>query len=331
MVLAATDELRHEYDDGFNWRESLYFNFADPQNQLGGWIYLWLVPNKPLKSGMLVSVYRGHVDRLDANERAMQSPGRRFVDGHGNWVYCYKQDVAPLLSADFDDIELCGLRLTRQEPLRRYRLTFDDGGGTRLSLDGEFAMPPYDYADGRHATPLWVAKNRYHRSWRVRGEVTIGGTRYDISTTGDSDHSWGTRDMEVFSSHTFKMWSFQTPDARRSVSVIEQGAGLYLGFVDVDGVVRSVDTIQNSTAYTSTGVQQKIAVDIIDVDGRRVRARLPEMFSVIGHGEPAGLWGFEGVGNYDVEGWGRCSGVASYFWPPGVTAAQLYAGGVGAR
>ncbi len=326
MVLASSDELRHPHDTGLNWRESLYFNFADKTNGLGGWIYLWVVPNKPLKSGMLVSFYHGTIDRRDANDIALNSPGHRYVDGKGNWVYCFKKDVAHLIEADFDDVELSGLRLVRGRPLRSYGISFFDDGGTRVELNGEFAMDPYDYADGAYRTPWWVASNRYHRSWRVTGSLTIAGNSYAVNTTGDSDHSWGTRDMEVFSTHTFKMWSFQTPNARRSVSVIEQGHGLYLGFVAIDGEVRSVKNIQQTGSYSETGVQRAIDVNITDIAGRVVRARMPEMFSVIGHGEPGGLWGFEGAGVYMVDGWGACTGVASYFWPPSVTARRLHSG-----
>jgi hypothetical protein len=326
MVLAASDELRHPHNELFTWRESLYFNFADAKLGLGGWIYLWVVPNKPVKSGMLVSVYKGVTDRLSANDLAVQSPGHRYVGDHGNWVYCYKQDFMPLLTADFDNVELGGLRLQRGRPLQTYRIEFTDDADTRMRLDAEFAMHPYDYADGPHPTPSWVATNRYHRSWRVKGQLEMAGEVYTINATGDSDHSWGNRDMEEFSKHTFKMWSFQTPNARRSVSVIEQGAGLYLGFVDIDGDVRGVTRIEHASQFSPTGVQRQIEVTITDAAGRLVAARLPEMFSAIGHGEPEGLWGFEGVGTYTVDDWGPCTGVASYFWSPTTTPAQLHAG-----
>jgi hypothetical protein len=326
MVLAASDELRHPHDDQYTWRESLYFNFADRASGLGGWIYLWVVPNKPLKSGMLVSFYKGVTDRLAANDLAFRAPGHRYVGDHDNWVYCYKQDVAPLITADFNDVELCGLRLVREEPLRRYRITFADELGNHADLAGEFPMRPYDYADGPHPTPAWVAANRYHRAWRVHGKLQIAGQTFEIDTTGDSDHSWGRRDMEEFSKHTFKMWSFQTRDARRSVSIIEQGHGLFLGFVDVDGDVRGVQEIRQRARYTATGVQHDIDVTMTDTAGRVVHARLPRMFSVIGHGEPEGLWGFEGVGDYEVDGWGTCTGVASYFWPPAIQPRALHEG-----
>src|SRR3954449_712902 len=106
MVLAASDELRHPYDERFTWRESLYFNFADAANGLGGWIYLWVVPNKPLKSGMLVSIYSSITDELATNDLALKAPGHRFVGEKGNWVYCFKSDVSQLLERNFDDVEL---------------------------------------------------------------------------------------------------------------------------------------------------------------------------------------------------------------------------------
>jgi len=323
MVLAASDELRHPHDDGFNWRESLYFNFADAGNGLGGWLYLWLVPNKPLKSGMLVSLYHGRHEQRNVNDIAMKSPGHLHRPDPDRWVYCYKRDFEPLLSANFDAVELGGLRLQRTRPLESYHIEFADDAGTRLELEGEFVMPPYDYADGEFSTPWWVAANRYHRTWKVRGDLLLAGQRYRIDTTGDTDHSWGTRDMETFSTHTFKMWSLQTPDARKSISVIEQGKGCYLGFVNIDGDIRSVRHIEQSARYSKSGVQAAIDMKVRDTADRVVHARMDEMFSFIGHGEPAGLWGFEGVGRYDVEGWGPCTGVASYFWPPTVAPDRL--------
>ena len=328
MVLLATDELRHVVNDDPLWRESLYFNFSDPVNEVGAWLYLWLLPNQPNKTGMLVSFYHGLNDRLDANGAAFASPGHMLREDDGRWVYCYRGDAAGLIDADFDDVDFNGLHLVRKDPLSGYRITFDDGAGSSFELDGAFSMRPWDYADGAHPTPSWVATNRYHRSWTVRGELRLAGTTVAVDTTGDSDHSWGQRSGTEFSRHNFKMWSFQTDDGARSVSVIEQGDGLFLGFVDIDGELRSVDRIRQETSYATSGRQRDIRLEISDTDGRVVRATLDELYAVIGNGGvPNSTWGFEGVGNFEVEGWGRCSGLTSYFWPPTVTPAGLHAGG----
>jgi hypothetical protein len=317
MVLRADDELRHSHDETFNWRESLYFNFSDPKNQIGGWIYLWVVPNKPLKSGMLVSFYRGITDTLGATDLAARSPGGVFRGDGGNWVYCHKQDFPELITADFDELELGGLCLRRRGQFDGYDLAFDRQGEASFRLKGEFTMRPWDYADGAFKTPPWVATNRYHRSWRVSGPIRVGEQHYEVRTTGDSDHSWGRRDMDEFAKHNFKMWSFQSPDGRNSVSAIEQGDGCYLGFVDCDGQSLGVRNIERGSEFSATGVQQRVRVTVTDTGGRVVDATLPEMFAAIGHREPGGAWGFEGAGVYQVDGWGDCSGICSFFWPPG--------------
>lgn len=331
MVLQASDELRHEWDGDYHWRESLYFNFADPANEIGAWLYLWVVPNQPMKSGMLVSFYHGITDRLDANEVAMRSPGHLYRGDAGNWVYCFKQDVPELIEQNFDDVELCGLKMRRGAPLEQYDLSFSDGAGTSFHFDARFMTRPWDYADGVFETPAWVAKNRYHRSWWAQGELTIGGLgEFSIDTTGDSDHSWGKRDRHVFAQNNFKMWSFQTRDGRMSVSAIDQGQPgneVKMGFVDIDGDIQSVAGIETGSLYTEAGVQHTAWLRVRDAKDRVVEAEMDRMFSAIGNGAPTTTWGFEGVGMYEVKGYGACSGISSYFWPPVTTPALLHGQG----
>jgi hypothetical protein len=53
---------------------------------------------------------------------------------------------------------------------------------------------------------------------------------------------------------------------------------------------------------------------------------MPKMHSYIGSGSLEAFWGFEGVGDYIVEGVGTVPGLASYFWPSRVTPEALHAG-----
>jgi len=330
MVLAERDELRHEWDDDHFWRESLYFNFADPAHEIGAWLYLWVVPNQELKSGMLVSFYHGITERLDANDVAMKSPKHLYEGEKGNWVYCFKKDVPQLINANFDDVELAGMHFKRLAPLSQYSLTFADGEGTAFDFHASFMTRPWDYADGVYETPAWVAKNRYHRSWWVTGNLTIAGRAYEIKTTGDSDHSWGKRDRQVFAQNNFKMWSLQTPDGRMSISAIEQGQPgneVKMGFVDIDKDIQSVAAIEQKTLYNAAGVQEATRLRVTDAKDRVVEATMDRMFSAIGNGAPGTTWGFEGVGQYSVKDYGACTGISSYFWPPAITPAILHAAG----
>jgi hypothetical protein len=333
MALKASDELRHPHDPSdFNWRESLYFNFNDPVSGIGGWLYLWVVPNKPQPSGMLVSFYKGPWPEPSIMDEAATRPGHIIVDGD-RWLYCVKHDVDYLMDDDFDDVELNGLKFKRLEPLKHYALSFADDAGNGFEIDARFMVEPYDYGDGANASPPWIAANRYHRSWQAKGTLRINGATYPIDCTGDSDHSWGKRDMDVFGATLFKMWSFQTADGRTSLSAVQIEDGdqqIDLGFLHRDGQVGSITRIDSSASYDAHGVQEKVDLTVTDALGRTVHGTLAQMTSYLGLGGPTRKsWGYEGVGDYEVDGLGTVPGLVSYFWPMKLTPAQLHAGGTG--
>lgn len=328
MALHETDELRHAPGSDYHWRESLYFNFNDTKNRIGGWIYLWVLPNQPLPAGMLVSFYHLGWPSLTINEEASASSGHRIGDGE-RWIYCFQKNVETPVEDDFDDFSLCGLRLRRLEPLQRYALSFEDDAGNGFDFECQFLTSPFDYADGVNPTPPWMAANRYHRAHRIAGDLRIAGRCYRIDCTGDSDHSWGQRDMGVFGDNLFKMWSLQTGDDRLAVSVIQQGVGtgeIALGFVSRDGEMASARTITSSARYDANGVQSGIELQIEDELGRELRATFAGMHSYVGWDTAAHFWGFEGVGDFEVDGYGTVPGLTSYFWPARVTPEALQAG-----
>jgi hypothetical protein len=328
MVLQASDELRHPIGTEPAWRESLYFNFNDPATQIGGWVYLWVVPHRQQASGMLVSFYHGAWPDPGVIDAAAAAPGHRIEAGD-RWVYCFQGGTEALLADDFDDVSLCGLNLRRIEPLKHYALSFDDGDGNGFDFDCRFLTLPFDYADGANPTPPWLAKNRYHRAHKIAGELRIAGKSYAIDCTGDSDHSWGLRDMDAFGSNRFKMWSLQSSDGRLSLSVLQQGVDdrdVALGFVSVDGVMASARSVESHTRFDRHGVQHDFTLNIEDDLGRVIRASFGAMHSLIGWDTDNHFWGFEGVGDYEVEGYGRAPGLCSYFWPAKVTPDALHAG-----
>ncbi len=329
MVLKASDELRHPYGDAYNWRESVYFNFNDPVSGIGGWLYLWVVPNKEKPSGMLVSFYKGRWPEPSIMDKAMEQPGHLLVDGD-RWLYCFKNDVDYLLDDDFDDVELCGLKLKRVDPLKRYDLSFKDDAGNGFEIDCRFMVEPYDYGDGVNPSPPWVAANRYHRSWHAKGDLRIGGKSYPIDCTGDSDHSWGLRDMDVFGANLFKMWSFQTADGQLSLSAVQIEEGdkqIDLGFLHRDGQVGSISRIDSTARYDADGAQEGIDLTVTDALGRSISASFDRMHAFLGLGGPPRVsWGYEGVGDFQVDGVGVVPGLVSYFWPDRFTRKMLHDG-----
>ena len=253
MVLKAADELRHTWDDDPLWRESWYYNFSDPDNEIGAWLYLWVVPNQPLKSGMLVSLYHGLPTDQDSNAKAWAAPGHVYRGPNDSWVYCYKQDITPLISEDVDDVNLCGLAMKRLEPEKRYKLGFQDGDNCKLDLDCQFMTRMWDFNDNVHSTPRWLAKNRYHRGWKADGEIAIGDRAYRIRTTGDSDHSWGTRDGGIFNENNLKTYAIQSPDGGLSVKAQmlgPPGRELPRGYIAHGEDMRAIRTIEERSRYS---------------------------------------------------------------------------------
>jgi len=329
MTLEANDELRHIPGGDPLWRESVYWNFSDPELKLGAWIYLWVLPGPPAQSGLIVSFYHGEWPDSAVFSRAMAQPSHCLSEP-GRWIYCFQQNLPLLAPGDFDDFALCGLRLQRLGPLDRYALTFEDDRGNGFNLESQFLMPPFDYADGINRTPAWLATNRYHRNHFIRGELHIDGKTHRIACSGDSDHSWGTRDWSVMGRHLFKMWSFQTADGQLAASVINQGTDtgdLALGYIKMDGVVASAASVTSSARYDSNGVQSQAAVSITDDRGRVLSVICPSMHSYIGWrvGAKGEFWGYEGVAMFEIPGWGRVPGATSFFWPDRITARDLAA------
>jgi hypothetical protein len=327
-MLTAIDELRHSLGLDPNARESLYFNFNDPEHEIGGWIYLWVLPNQPLATGMLVAFYRGQWPAQDCLDLANAAPDHCLRRGD-DWLFCLQRNGPELVGDDFDDFAFGGISLRRLEPLKSYALALEDGAGTSFDLTLQFLTPPYDYAEGVHPTPSWMAANRYHRAHHIAGELRTVGELITINCTGDSDHSWGPRDMDAFGQNLFKMWSLQTADRRLMVSVIDQGVGdetIALGFVSIDGNMASAARIKSKARFNEDAIQEGIELDIEDSLGRRIHARMPQMHSCVGWRATASFWGVEGVGEFEIDGWGKANGLSSYFWPSRVTPAELAAG-----
>jgi hypothetical protein len=327
MVLKAPDELRHPWDSDPLWRESWYYNYSDPKNAIGAWLYLWVVPNQPLKSGMLVCFYHGIAAHSDSTNAAFKSPGHLLKGPDGSWTYCFKKDVPELMAADLDDATLCGLSMRRLDPLKRYSLKFDDGENCNFDVDCEFLSEPWDFADNIHPTPRWLAKNRYHRGWKAKGHLTVAGTRYEVNTTGDSDHSWGTRDMGIFDQNNLKTYAIQSPDGGLSLKAQmlgPPGKELPRGYIAHGEKMWAVKSIQERSKYTETGEMYDITLRVEDVEGHVVEAHMDRMYAAVAGGGPN--VGYEGAGVYDVKGYGKCAGLASCWWSNDVTREQLLKG-----
>ncbi len=164
------DEQAHTATDEPLWSESWYFDFVDPQQGIGGWVRLGLMPNE--KTTWVNALLCG-------------------------------PDMPTIALNDFHDTGAIDLTLDATEPLQTYSVTVSGEGRAYDDpadlLHGEPGKPvtasmklvwttvgtPYQY---RMAT-------RYEIPCTVTGTVTVDGHEYTFQNVpGQRDHSWGVRD-----------------------------------------------------------------------------------------------------------------------------------------
>jgi hypothetical protein len=170
LTPVADDEGAHPAGDEPLWNESWYFDFADRQQGIGGWVRVGLYPNQDTSwiTGLLCG-----------------------------------PDIPTFALVDFDDNGAIELTLTATEPLRTYRVTmrgrgqaYDDPAALlrnepgrsveiTVGLKWTTAGTPYQY----RLTP------RYEIPCTVSGTVTADGQEFAVyDVPGQRDHSWGVRD-----------------------------------------------------------------------------------------------------------------------------------------
>lgn len=95
-----------------------------------------------------------------------------------------------------------GLSFDVLEPLKLYKLTYEGIDDTRFELTYRALHEPYDINDP-DMDPTAVARNgpawdsswsgHYEQTYRITGELTVRGKRYDVDCVETGDRSWGPR------------------------------------------------------------------------------------------------------------------------------------------
>jgi len=176
----AEDEGAHEPTDEPLWSESFYFDFADPGQDVGGWIRLGLIPNE------------GHawINAL------LCGPGMPTIA-----VLEWDAPVPDLHThVATDDADLT---LEATEPLRTYRVSLrgagrahDDPADLLREAPGRPVDVTMDLVWTTVGTPYqYRITTRYEIPCTVSGTVTADGRSYEFADVpGQRDHSWAVRD-----------------------------------------------------------------------------------------------------------------------------------------
>ena len=170
-LLTPGDDRFHR-DPGVIWQtEGSWWCFFHEQRRLAGWIY--------------------HLTRTTLG---VASGGVWIWDDQATqWYeapYFMIQNTQPVPSdADLRNIRWPdGVALTVGEPLKRYRLTYDDSPVVAFDLEYRSMMPPYETTAG--SPPAVV---RFEQPSTVTGHLQLRGEHLTIDCVAMWDHSWGDR------------------------------------------------------------------------------------------------------------------------------------------
>ncbi len=196
FLLDPRDEFMHENTGEPNFNESMYFNFFDPTQRLGGFLRIGNRPNEG-HAETTVCLYEpgGPVlfnfkrAPIDGNE-CFEAGGTRFeveqpfeslrIRYHGKACRL----VEPLQMANPRDA-------FKRNPFVQVDVALDVSGAAPM-FGGERSSPP---REGSHE--LAFAKGHYEQHHRARGQITIGDERVAFDGFGLRDHSWGPRSWQA--------------------------------------------------------------------------------------------------------------------------------------
>jgi hypothetical protein len=181
LAPAPDDEGAHPHTDEPLWSESWYFDFADPGQDVGGWVRLGLIPNE------------GHawINAL------LCGPGMPTI-AVLEWDAPLPDSYTHTSTGDVD------LVLSATEPLQSYRVSLRGSGRAYddpadLLRDESVGRPVdvvMDLVWTTAGTPYqYRISTRYELPCTVSGTVTAGGRTFEFTNVaGQRDHSWAARD-----------------------------------------------------------------------------------------------------------------------------------------
>lgn len=256
--IVPEDDFTHPLGSEPNWNESMYFNFFDPEQSIGGFVRLGNRANEG-RAEMTVCVFLAN----------------------GRVLFDFKR--APIENNDAFDAG--GLRFEVVEPTDHLR-TLYSGKASMLEDARSMADPSSAFRDSprctleidldhRAAGPMYggsrnndevdrdaekqFAKAHYEQHMAVTGTLEIDGEETRISGYGLRDHSWGPRHWQAIHGYEWLTMNFG-PDFGAMISVIrreESGDERRGGVLVRDGELEIVRDIEIDTDYEDNGLYHR--------------------------------------------------------------------------
>ncbi len=268
--LKPEDDGLHPLGPEPNFNESMYFNFFDPKQGLGGFVRLGNRANEG-QAEMTVCLFL-------ADQRVLFAFKRAKIDHN-------------------DAFDAGGLRFDVQEPTERVRTTYEggvielanpkalsdpsrafrDSPKRRIALDllheavGPLYGGSHDKKEAERDADKQFAKAHYEQHMRVTGTIDLGDATVAIEGYGLRDHSWGPRYWQAIERYEWLTMNFG-PDLGAMVSRIQvagaepREAGVIVRGDEISNIVK----VDIEAEYEENGLYHRSLTARIETrDGER--------------------------------------------------------------
>ncbi|HXZ23529.1 MAG TPA: hypothetical protein VEH08_02210 [Methanomassiliicoccales archaeon] len=245
----STEDI-HEFGSGEDWIENFYFNFYDRGQDICGFMHVGLMPNKKLKEILCYLI---------------------MPDGH---IYGHVGHV-PM---ENNDLEGLGLKLTKVEDEKSWKLTFDgelpdvhkEGAKEKalFELNWTSLNPVYDYKESAGDKAAQGGGENISQYGKVTGKIHIGTKIYDVTALGDRDHSWGLRDL---SGPWRWLWATAQFDENFALGIskvwVDERTVVDGGYLSDEGKNRAIVRSDMVVEETERGSPSYVYMAVYDKDG----------------------------------------------------------------
>jgi hypothetical protein len=255
--LVPDDDYTHELGPEPNFNESMYFNFFDPKQSIGGFIRIGNRANEGraevtvtlyLRDGRVLFTFkRAPIDHNDA----FDAGGARFE------VIEPGQKLRTVYEGRVVDLE---------EPrnMGDPRKAFTESPKRRVQLDlvHDAVGPMYGSAGKKQETEREAnqqfAKAHYEQHMAVSGELRIDDEVIQIDGYGLRDHSWGPRYWQAIESYEWLTMNFG-PDLGAMISVIRRDADNVRtgGVIIRDGEFEAIKRAEVEAEFEENGLYHR--------------------------------------------------------------------------
>lgn len=247
MITAADDAFHPPASADIWWTETAWFAFAVPERGICGALYPLFRPNLGVCSAAV------HLWDESADAPGEVLYGRTF------WHLPMPSSLERMSLA-------CGLAYECVEPLRRYRLRYEDGADLALDLHFEALFEPHAVGGGGE-------RGHFDQPGRVRGSLRLRGEEIAVDCLEMRDRSWGPRPDTVGLRAGYAYATASERDAFHVMSIFtgecDQVVG---GYLLRDGRLADIASGTRQVVERDRGRPQRVQISAVDTLGRELQA-----------------------------------------------------------